>query len=533
MGFEYLHPYTSVPLPKPVIFLFSLLLINESAVTVSEIMEIKNICVIGAGISGLVTAKTFIEEGYNITIFEKKAGLGGVWEKSRTYPGLTSQNTSDTYCFSDYPMPKYYSNWPSAEQIRSYLISYAKHFQVLDKIRFQTEVLHVYRKHGTEPKWLVTVKSTDINSRETQEENYEFDFILVCNGSFSQPNLPSFIDQEKFISSGGLIFHSTELNDTSIIEGKRVVVVGVGKSACDIANLAAKTAKECTLVFRQAMWQIPRYFFGLVNLKYLLLNRFSEAWFPYREMGKLETILHSLGKPLVWLFWRTLEMLLRLQLGLDACGMKPEYHIGDIECSFSVAPPGFFKHIHMGKIKPIKTSIARFVTGGVELVNGENIPADIVVFGTGFRQEVPFLEEKYRQMLVNKDGNFQLYRHLIHPEIPAIGFVGYNNSLYSQLTAEVGAWWLLDYVNGMISLPSTQEMYHDISAELDWMKSRFQKVVVGGSCIASFSLRYIEQLLKDMDTNHQMVIWKNIPQIISVLDISRYQKLRQELKAYR
>lgn len=53
-------------------------------------MEIKQICVIGAGISGLVTAKTFIEEGYDVTVFEKQKGLGGVWEKSRTYPELTT-----------------------------------------------------------------------------------------------------------------------------------------------------------------------------------------------------------------------------------------------------------------------------------------------------------------------------------------------------------------------------------------------------------------------------------------------------------
>lgn len=494
-------------------------------------MSLKNVCVIGSGISGLVTAKTFIEDGYNVTIFEKKAGLGGVWEKSRTYPGLSSQNTSDTYCFSDYPMPKSYPDWPSAEEIRNYLTSYAKHFHVIDQIRFQTEVIRVCQKSGTSQKWVVTVKSTDENGSQTQEESYEFDFILVCNGTFSQPKLPSLVDQEKFTSSGGLILHSTEFNDTSIIEGKRVVVVGFGKSACDIANIAAKTAQECTLVFRQAVWQIPRYILGIVNLKYILLTRWAEAFFIYRKMGKIETILHGICQPLVWCFWRAVETLLRLQLGLDACGMKPEYNIEQRECSTSVSPPGFFQNIHTDKIKPIKSSISRFVPGGLELVNGETIPADVVIFGTGFRQEVPFLEEKYRQMLIDEEGNFQLYRHLIHPEIPQMGFVGYNNSLYSQLTSEVGAWWLLDYVNGIISLPSKLEMYQEISTELDWMKSRFQQVVVGGSCIATFCLRYIEQLLKDMDTNHQLVIWKRIPQIFSMLDISMYQKLRQELKS--
>ncbi|XHR82314.1 MAG: hypothetical protein ACFKPT_29815 [Gloeotrichia echinulata GP01] len=70
-------------------------------------------------------AKTFLEEGYDVTVFEKKLGLGGVWEKSRSYPELTSQSTADTYGFCDYPMPKSYPDWPSAEQIRNYLESYA------------------------------------------------------------------------------------------------------------------------------------------------------------------------------------------------------------------------------------------------------------------------------------------------------------------------------------------------------------------------------------------------------------------------
>ncbi|WYM01045.1 MAG: flavin-containing monooxygenase [Gloeotrichia echinulata DVL01] len=490
-------------------------------------MHIRHICVIGAGISGLVTAKTFLEEGYDVTVFEKKLGLGGVWEKSRSYPELTSQNTSDTYCFSDYPMPKSYPDWPSAEQIRNYLESYAKHFGIIEKIRFDTEVINVSRKDDAQATWVVTVTAKQI------EESHEFDFVVVCNGTFSDPKLPSLPGKEEFTASGGLVLHSTEFNDTSMIEGKRVIVVGVSKSACDIATIAANTAKECTLVFRKAMWKIPRFFLGVVNLKYILLTRFSEAWFLYRHMGRLETILHSVGKPLVWLFWRTVEMVLRLQFGLDSCGMMPDHQIDKLECSVTIAPSNFFNYIRAGKIKPIKTSVAKFIPGGLELTNGQQILADVVIFGTGFRQQIPFLSEKYQRMLINEEGNFQLYRYLIHPEIPQMGFVGYNSSFYTQLTSEIGAWWLVEYVNGNLSLPSTPEMYQDIAAELDWMKNHFLSIVAGGTCIASFSLRHVEQLIQDIDTNHQLVIWKNISQVMSPIDISIYHQVRQELKSLR
>jgi len=86
-------------------------------------MNIRHIGVIGAGISGLVTAKTLIEAGYEVTVFEKQKGLGGVWEKSRSYVGQGTQNTKDTYHFTDYPIPISYPEWPTAKQMESYLMN--------------------------------------------------------------------------------------------------------------------------------------------------------------------------------------------------------------------------------------------------------------------------------------------------------------------------------------------------------------------------------------------------------------------------
>ncbi|MCF2145573.1 NAD(P)/FAD-dependent oxidoreductase [Desmonostoc muscorum LEGE 12446] len=489
-------------------------------------MEIKQICVIGAGISGLVTAKTFIEEGYEVTVFEKQKGLGGVWEKSRTYPGLTPQNTGDTYSFSDYPMPASYPDWPTAEQMRNYLNSYATNFGVIEKIRFQTEVTNVSRKTGERPGWVVTINVEG----ETKEQKHEFDFVVACNGTFSAPKLPYLPGKEKFLASGRKILHSTEFNDVSIIEGKRVVVVGFGKSACDIATLAANTAKECTLVFRQPLWKVPRFFLGLVNLKYILLTRFAEAWFPYRQMGRLERVLHTLGKPLVWAFWRTNEMLLRLQFGLDSCGMLPEQPMNKANCNISVAPPDFFKCVHSGKIQAIKTSVTKFIPDGVELANGQQLQADIIVFATGFSQEVRFLEEEYRRQMADKDGNFTLYRYLIHPNIPQMGFVGYNTSFYSQLTSEVGAWWLAEYVKGNLLLPSPEVMYQEMAADINWMKTEYHTVVAKATCIPSFCLRYIEQLIEDMGVNNQFRVWKGVSQIMMPLKPSTYQHIRQQLR---
>lgn len=153
--------------------------------------------------------------------------------------------------------------------------------------------------------------------------------------------------------------------------------------------------------------------------------------------------------------------------------MLPEQPMNQANCGISIAPPDFFKYIHSGKIQAIKTSITKFIPDGVELANGQQLHADIVIFGTGFRQELPFLEEEYRRQVIDEDGNFNLYRYLIHPNIPQMGFVGYNSSFYSQLTSEVGAWWLLEYVKGnLLLLPSPPAIYQEIAADIYWMKTR-------------------------------------------------------------
>jgi cation diffusion facilitator CzcD-associated flavoprotein CzcO len=88
----------------------------------------ERVCVIGAGIAGLVTSKVLKEDGFEVVVFEKQPELGGVWAASRTYPGLRANNPRETYAFSDYPYPETADDFPAAEQVRSYLGSYADHF---------------------------------------------------------------------------------------------------------------------------------------------------------------------------------------------------------------------------------------------------------------------------------------------------------------------------------------------------------------------------------------------------------------------
>jgi dimethylaniline monooxygenase (N-oxide forming) len=453
----------------------------------------KHIGIIGAGISGLATAKAFKEQGYEVTVFETAGTVGGVWEQSRFYIGMTTQTTKNEYAFSDFPMPESYPEWPSGSQMSKYLENYARHFGILSHIRFHTQVWDM-KQEGNQ--WRIETKNTEDNYLAT----YIFDFVAVCTGTFHEQHIPSYPGLDAYRASGGKVLHSSEIREDGLLRDKHVAVVGFAKSATDIATKAAALGRSCTLLYRKAQWKVPRFFANRINLKYLLFSRFSEAFFvSYRKTG-FQKLLHSAGRPMVWLQWRGLELLLKKQFKLKQCGMVPAHGIeGQISCSLGVAPEGFYEQVRARKIKAVCTEIDYFTTREVVLKNGEKISPDLLVFGTGFKQTLPFLNKEYQQLLRDDTGMFLLYRNIVSPKVPNLGFVGFNSSLFSTLTSEIAANWLACYVKGNIILPAQQEMDKEISLITNWRKKvRPVASEFSGLCVAPFNFQHLDQLMKDM-----------------------------------
>ncbi|RYY50965.1 MAG: K+ transport protein [Chitinophagaceae bacterium] len=456
-------------------------------------MQAKNIGIIGAGISGLATAKVFKELGYEVTVFEKAGSIGGVWERSRTYIKLSTQTTKNEYAFSDYPMPASFPEWPTGAHMSEYLEGYAAHFDIECHIRFNIEVMHMEQSGNT---WAIWIK--DIHSTEITQEH--FDFVVVCTGTFHEKYVPAFPGRELFEENGGQVLHSSQVTHEKMLAGKRVAVVGFAKSATDIATAAADTSESCTLIYRKAQWKVPRFFGNKINMKYLLFSRFSEAFFlPYRKTV-FQRLLHSIGRPIVWMQWKGIEMLLKKQFKLKQCGMLPTHGIEtQISCSLGVAPEGFYEKVLSKKINAINNQIERFTTTGVTLQNGETVPADLVVFGTGFSQSLPFIGKGVKEILCDENGQFRLYRNIINPKVPALAFVGFNSSLFSTLTAEIAANWLAAYVEGNIQLPSQDEVDKEIALINTWKKNvRPIAAEFSGLCVAPFNFQHLDQLVTDM-----------------------------------
>ena len=479
--------------------------------------------IVGAGLSGLVTAKTLLEEGFEVTVYERDEEVGGVWARSRRYPGLATQNPRDTYAFSDFPMPRTYPEHPSGEQVQAYLAAYADRFGVTERIRFGTAVEHA-APHGDG--WTVRAAAPDQGGSRTDR----FDFLAICNGTFSDPYIPAFRGLDAFQAAGGTVLHSSWLTDAEPLRGRNVVVVGGGKSACDAAMAALGAGARTTLACRHAAWKIPKKLLGVVPLRYVLTTRFSETLFRDRELRGVEKAMHTLGAPAVWLFWRAMETVLRASHHLDRCGMVPEARLDDVvSCALSLATDGLYDAIRAGRLGARQAGIRALHPGWVELDTGEWMEADAVVFGTGFRQDVPFLDEGVRGTVRDANGVFHLHRNLVHPDVPRLAFNGYNSSLYSQLTAEIGARWVARWFMGELALPPREQVLAEMEARWRWLRENRPLGTASGTCITPFTFHYIDDLMRDMGLRTVRRPLNRVAEWMMPVDPANYAGLKAEL----
>ena len=102
--------------------------------------------------------------------------------------------------------------------------------------------------------------------------------------------------------------------------------------------------------------------------------------------------------------------------------------------------------------------------------------------------------------LVEKDGLYRLYRIIANPDLPDMGFVGFNSSFCTVLSAEMAANWLVRYADGKLAKqPTAAEMNENIEMMLDWKRNKRPAAkVYGGLCSAPFHFLHFDELLDDM-----------------------------------
>ena len=491
------------------------------------------VAVIGAGFSGITTTKYLTEFGHNVTAFEQKSTVGGVWCSDRSYPGVATQNTKDTYYLSDMPMPSHYPTWPSGPQVQSYLEAYVAKHNLAPLIQLNTTVVHAEPMPNDEG-WTLTIRPSNDES-DIASKTLSFDHLVVCNGTFNEPNVLTFPGQTEFEKAGGSILHSSHMSDGhNTVRDKHTVVIGYGKSSCDVANALEETSASTTLVARRLIWKMPRKLYGL-PYQYLLLTRFGESLFQYIRPGPIEYFLNSgYGIGIRNTMLGTLQSLVTRQLGLRSIGLVPPGKFEDIaRATISLTTEGFYQKVADNKIKVVRDCKVERLAADEEghpvahLSNGDTVRCDTLVCATGFKQRAKFLPESIQKSMMDERGNWLLYRHILPIGIPNLTFNGYNSSLFCPTSSEAAAIWIVAYLDNQIQLPDLETQRHSAKTKLEWLESRSKGKHAHGTNLVPFSLHSIDDTLEDVGVN--ITSWARFRQWLLPVRPSDYTNLARAL----
>jgi hypothetical protein len=392
-------------------------------------------------------------------------------------------------------MPRAYPEWPTGAQVQAYLAGYASHFGLDPALRLSAEVTSAVPAPGGG--WDIT----------TEDAAEHVEALIVANGIFCEPAVPRYPGAEEFTAAGGQVLAGTDLHDAEQARDKRVLVVGYGKSACDVTVPVSQVAASTDVIARHLLWKVPRRVGGFLNFKMLLLTRMGEALFRYLRPRGAEKFLHGPASGIRGNMINSIGSASVRQFGLKQLQLVPPGQMEDIvRGAIGLATEGFFEGVTAGRITvhPNRT-IARLLADGgkpvAELDDGTRLPADLIVCATGFTQGVPFLPADVTRRLLDDRGNFLLYRQILPVGIPGLYFNGYNSSFFSPLNAEMAAVWIAADLAGAVALPEPAQMRQQVTEQLAFMDVATDTHHCHGGKIIPFSMHNVDEVLGDLDVN--------------------------------
>ncbi|MFN4286857.1 MAG: flavin-containing monooxygenase [Lacibacter sp.] len=350
----------------------------------------KHVCVIGAGPSGITAAKNLLDEGLQVTVYDYGKEVGGNWvftedESHSSVFETTHIISSKTLSqYEDFPMPEDYPDYPSHVQLKEYFQSYARYFGLMPYIQFETLVKHCALL--PDGRWEVTTE------HKGQTQQTVFDALAVCNGHHWQPRMP----QLKGHFTGELL-HSHQVKRFARFAGKRVLVIGGGNSACDVAVESSRVAARVDLSWRRGYWVAPKFIMGKPA------DVFSHQidWLPR------------------WLWQKLVHLSLYLRQGKNSLyGLQePEGPIGSHHPTIN---EDLLYTIRHGKIHP-RVDIASVNGNTVTFKDGSTGTYDCIVACTGYVISHPFFD---KNLIDYSEGAVPLWLRMIHPTIQNLYFIG-------------------------------------------------------------------------------------------------------------
>jgi cation diffusion facilitator CzcD-associated flavoprotein CzcO len=401
--------------------------------------------VIGAGSSGITACQNLDERGVEFSCFEKGSDVGGIWRyrndngMSAAYRSLHINTSREMMEYSAFPMPVDYPDYPGHAEIAAYFEDFVDHFGLRDRIEFNTEVVSV---EPVESGWMVTVEGPE--GRRTES----FTDVMVCNGHHWNPRWP----EPAFPGADGFTgeqIHSHDYKTPEILEGKTVLILGIGNSATDIAVESSRVADRTLLAMRRGAWIVPKYIFGIP----------TDRLTTFAPMTRMPLGVQS----------AMMRLTLRLTQGriTDSGLPMPDHRPLHAHPTVSDELLGRLGH---GDIT-VKPNIDRFEGGTVFFEDGSSEDVDVVIFCTGYRITFPFLDSSVIDVT---DNQVELYKRVVPVDRPGLYFIGLVQPLGPIMPlSEAQASWVADLIAGQGALPDRSEMARDIALERSAMDRRY------------------------------------------------------------
>lgn len=402
-------------------------------------------CVIGAGPSGLTAAKALQDRGIPFDCFERSGRVGGLWAFGNprgtptAYRSLRINTSKARTQLEDLPMPTEYPDFPTHFQIAAYLEDFADRFGLRDRITFDTAVERA-DLHG-DGTWRVTLEG---------ERTRSYDALIVANGHhwdplWPDPPFPGHFD--------GVETHARDYVGPEGLEGKTVVVVGIGNSAMDIAVDVSRVAARTMLSARRGVHILPRRLLG-------------------RPLDQVETMVPrplgpALGGRLTGLALRAGYRLGRIPRP-QAYGLPAPDH--PLQAEHPTVSDEIFEQIEAGAIVA-RPNLAELAGREVRFEDGTSERTDLIIYCTGYRVSFPFLDPG----LISAPGNrLPLFHRVFKPDTPSVFFIGLAQPIGPTVClVEAQSKWVAAHLAGAYALPSREQMERAIAAEEERTRRRF------------------------------------------------------------
>jgi len=351
----------------------------------------RKIIIIGAGFSGMGLAIHLQKAGISdFAILEKADEVGGTWRENH-YPGAECDIASALYSYSFEHNADWQYKWAEQRQIFDYLKGTAKKYGLYAHIHFGVELGSAQYDEAAQC-W---------HLRSANGDEWQCQFLVTAVGQLHHPFTPRLPGQVSFV---GPQFHSAAWDSSVELAGKRVVVIGNAASALQFIPKIAPQVAKLTVFQRSANWVIPK-----LDRPYKAWEQWLSARIPlvaryYRFSIWLrnELLIYPImqGRSLhrriaLWMHRRYIKKyicdpVLRAKL-------TPDYPMGAKRILVS---DDYYAAMARANVELDVDGIARLSECGVVTADGREIPADVIIYGTGFKTN-PFLAP---MTIVGKDG---------------------------------------------------------------------------------------------------------------------------------